>query len=328
MARASVTRLTGRPLLSRRQDGLALRRAMPDRLLPALVAAMTFLAALALAGAVGASLLAQRWNNGAAAIMTIQVPDADAPAATGAGKRGDAVLAVLSHDPAFAAAIPVDRARLAALLAPWLGGAGGSGTGAPALSLPGVIQARLRPGVDPPADLAARLESAAPGTLAERNQPWTARLVALTRSLQACAALALLVVTGVAVAVVAAATRAGLAARRHSIEIVHGLGAGDGYIAGRFARRTTVLALSGGIIGTILSVPLLLLLCRLGAPFASGAALPPTLPDGDLAAYLSDALARVPLPLWIALPLLPPVSASIGWLTAQFTVRAWLRRLP
>ncbi len=327
MANASVTRMTGRPRLSRRKDGLALRRAMPDRLLPALVAAMTFLAALALAGAVGASLLAQRWNNGAAAIVTIQIPDADKPAASGTGSRADAALAVLTHDPAFASATPLDRAKLAALLAPWLGGAGGTDAAAPALSLPGVIQARLQPGIEPPPDLAARLDAAAPGTLAERNQPWTARLVALTRSLQACAALALLVVTGVAVAVVAAATRAGLAARRHSIEIVHGLGAGDGYIAGRFARRTTVLAFSGGIAGTILSVPLLLLLCRLGAPFATGSE-PPPLPAGDLTATLGDALARVPMPLWIALPLLPPIAATIGWLTAQFTVRAWLRRLP
>jgi len=36
----------------------------------------------------------------------------------------------------------------------------------------------------------------------------------------------------------------------------------------------------------------------------------------------------MPLPLWIALPLLPAVAAAIGWATAQATVRAWLRRLP
>lgn len=322
-----MVRLAGR---KRRADGLALRRAMGDRLLPALVAAMTFLAALALAGAVGASLLAHRWSAGAASILTVQVPDGDDRSEPQAGTRLQRVMAILSADPAVQAAIPVDRARLSALLAPWLGDGAQSGSAAAALALPlpSVVQVRLRPGVSAPGDLGARLDQAAPGTLAERNQDWTDRLVALTTSLQACAGLALLVVAGVAVAVVATATRAGLAARRQAIEIIHGLGAGDGYIAGRFAGRTTVLALAGGIAGTVLSVPLLLVLCRLGAPFAAGSASPASLADAEPATWLIDTLQRVPLPLWIALPLLPPVAATIGWMTAQATVRAWLRRLP
>jgi cell division transport system permease protein len=32
--------------------------------------------------------------------------------------------------------------------------------------------------------------------------------------------------------------------------------------------------------------------------------------------------------LWLALPLLPLIAAAIGYLTAQATVRSWLRRLP
>jgi hypothetical protein len=31
--------------------------------------------------------------------------------------------------------------------------------------------------------------------------------------------------------------------------------------------------------------------------------------------------------LWIALPCLPLATAAIGWLTAQATVRRWLKRL-
>jgi cell division transport system permease protein len=323
-----MVRLAGR---KRRADGLALRRAMGDRLLPALVAAMTFLAALALAGTVGASLLAQRWSAGAASILTVQVPDGESGSdAPEGGTRLQRVMAILSADPAVLAATPVDRARLSALLAPWLGDGSqpGFGAGGLALPLPSVVQVRLRPGRSAPADLGARLDQAAPGTLAERNQDWSDRLVALTTSLQACAGLALLVVAGVAVAVVATATRAGLVARRQAIEIIHGLGADDGYIAGRFAGRTTVLALSGGIVGTVLSVPLLLLLCRLGAPLAAGTASLPAFTDTRPATWLIDSLRRVPLPLWIALPLLPPVAATIGWMTAQATVRTWLRRLP
>ena len=327
-----MAKAASRKSARRRSDGLALRRALSDRLLPALVAAMTFLAALALSGAVGASLLASRWGSGAASILTVQVPDGDDPAAPAATTtRGDTVTALLSAEPAFVSVHRLDRAALGKLLAPWLGD-----TGTIALPLPSVVELRLRAGRDAPADLADRLTKAAPGTLLERNGVWSDRLVVLTTSLQACAGLALLVVAGVAVAVVAAATRAGLAARRQAIEIVHGLGATDSYIAGRFANRTTGLALTGGAIGTLLSVPLLLTLCRLAAPFAappgaSAGPVPASMLDDLLPAMLAplaEMLGRVPLPLWIALPLLPIVAAAIGWSTAQATVRTWLRRLP
>ena len=319
---------------ARRSDGLGLRRAISDRLLPGLVAAMAFLAALALAGAVGASLLAQRWSAGAASVLTVQVPRGDEPAAVpsssppGASQPGaptsriDAVMAVLRAEPSLAQARRLDRAALARLLSPWLGG----DAGAIAVPLPAVVQLRLRPGRAVPADLDARLRRAAPDTLLERNGSWSDRLLSLTDSLQACAALALLVVGAVAVAVVAAATRAGLAVRRQAIEIVHGLGATDGYIAGRFAGRATVLASVGGAIGTALSVPLLLTLCHLAAPFAAAGADDPV-PEPAPSAWWQG-LARVPLPLWLALPLLPLTAAAIGWSTAQVTVRTWLRRLP
>ena len=323
----------GRMLRGRRPDGLSLRRALSGRLLPALVAAMTFLAALALAGAVGASLLAARWSGGAASVLTVQVPRPDDAAAGGrigaaAGSRIDGVMALLGAEPAFALRRRLDRPALARLLAPWLGPDADI-----ALPLPGVVQLRLRTDAGLPADLAARLEQAAPGTLLERNAAWSDRLVLLGTSLQACAALALLVVAGVAVAVVAVATGAALAARRQAIEIVHGLGASDGYIAGRFAGRAARLALLGGIAGTLLSVPLLLELCRLAAPFAAAPASFDPPPDAvsappDGLAGLAGLLGRVPWPLWIALPLLPMLAASIGWGTAQATVRTWLRRLP
>ena len=119
--------------------------------------------------------------------------------------------------------------------------------------------------------LARQLDEAAPGTLVESHGVWIRRLAVLARSLQACAGLALLLVAAVAAAVITVATRAGLAARRESIEIVHGLGATDGYIAARFAGRATLLAASGGFVGAALALPVLLTLANLAAPFAGTA---------------------------------------------------------
>ena len=56
-----------------RGDLLGLRSALSDRLLPVLVGAMSFLAALALGGALACANLAQSWQGDTAAALTIQI---------------------------------------------------------------------------------------------------------------------------------------------------------------------------------------------------------------------------------------------------------------
>ncbi len=302
-----------RTLRPARADDLGLRRALSDRLLPFLVAAMAFLAAIALAGAVAAASLARHWQEGAAAVLTVQVPD---PGDAGdGGSRVGQVAALLRGDASVLSVRVLSAAELDGLLRPWLG----SGGGRIALPLPAVLEVRLHSADADVAGLAQRLDAVAPGTLAEGHRAWLRRLGALAQSLQACAALAMLVVASVAVAVIAVATRAGLAARREAIGVVHELGATDSYIAAQFARRVTGLALGGSAAGTVLAVPLLTGLAEVTAPFAATDASP---------GGLLGAVGAIPGQLWLALALLPPLAAGIGWVTAQGTVRRWLRRLP
>jgi cell division transport system permease protein len=321
-ARAEAAR--SRRLRPARFDDLGLKRALSDRLLPSLVAAMAFLAALALAGFVAANALGTRWQSGAGSSLTVQVPQPGAtsgadPADPKLPTRRDAVLTLLRGTPGVLSAHPLSEGELADLLRPWLGAQGEAIT----VPLPAVVLVNLAtPGVDPAA-LRARLEQAAPGTLVEDQNAWAGRLAALARSLQASTGLALLVVVAVATAVVAVATRTGLVARRGAIEIVHGLGATDAYIAGRFAGRATRLALIGGIIGAAAALPVLLELAALAAPFGGV----PSDRTADAAPQAADWLAALPPTLWIALPCLPLATAAIGWLTAQATVRRWLKRL-
>lgn len=323
-------------------------------MVPSLVAAMAFLASLALAGAVGARLLAQRWSSGAGAILTVQVPDPGMAASGGPGMsirgtsirgasirgastRIDAVMAQLARAQGISDIHRLSQAELERLLQPWLGG------GAISLPLPAVVQLRLMPRGDDttPASLptlAPSLAAIAPGTLVEDSAAWSERLLALTYSLQACAALALLTVGTVAGCVVMLATRAGIANRRQAIEIVHGLGATDGYIAGRFARRAGSLALVGGVTGALVALPVLAVLSHLAAPFASEHVTPDSLPGGSIGPAGADPATTLdfvfalpgmlPLPLLISMPVLPLAAGLIGWLTAQVTVRLWLRRLP
>jgi cell division transport system permease protein len=315
MIRPMIRRGRNRLLRPAGFDELGLRRAISDRMLPFLVAAMGFLAALALSGWVGAAALASSWQAGAASALTVQVPQPGDPAAQGAGTRVARVLAALRAAPYVAEARPLTEDELAKLLRPWLG----TGADRLAIPLPAVIAVRLSDsGADIDA-LARQLDALAPGTQTEQHAGWMRRLSVLARSLQACAGVILLLVAAVAVIVVTVATRAGLTARREAIEIVHGLGATDGYIAGRFAVRATLLAAVGGAIGALVALPVLLALANLAAPLAGAT---PRL------ALSADVLTALPAQLWLALPGLPLVAAAIGCMTAQITVRRWLRRLP
>jgi cell division transport system permease protein len=295
-----------RPLRrSRGRDPLGLRRALADRLLPGLVAAMALLGAVALGGAEGAAELARRWQGGAGSAVLVQLPPDTPPA------RRDSALAALRALPEVVDAQAMDRERMAALLRPWLGEA-------PSVPLPLVIELRLASLPASPSGLAARVAAAVPGGGAsvEAHGVWLARLAALARSLQGVAMAALLLVAGIAAAVVAVAVRAGLASRRQAIAVLHELGATDADIAGRFARRVALLAGAGALAGTALAVPVLAALAGLAAPL--------------LGAAEAAESWRVPwrdLP-WTGLLLLPAIGAAIGWLTAQVAVRRWLRLLP
>lgn len=306
------------PLRPRGFDDLGLERALSDRLLPFLVAAMAFLAALAIAGFLAAAGIARHWQQGAAAAVTVQVPSPTAPAADATGDKPATrlarALALLHEDPSITSARALSASELAKLLRPWLG----SVSRQLDLPLPAVIAVRL---AEPSASLqglTAKLKKAVPGTLVESHGIWAGRLMALAESLQVSAGVALLVVAAVAIAVVAVATHAGLATRREAIEIVHGLGATDRYIAARFAARATRLALFGGIAGAVAALPVLLTLASVAAPFGRL----------DAPAALSIPIGGLPPLLWLALPLLPIAAAAIGYVTAQVTVRSWLRRLP
>lgn len=301
-------------------DELGLRRALSDRMLPLLVAAMAFLAALALAGWFGAASLARHWREGAGSALTVQIPDPTTPALVPSAEKATstrlaAVVTLLSATPGVTQVHPLSDEELGDLLRPWLG----TNAERMAVPLPAVVAVHLMAGAVDMAALDRQIQSVSPGTMIEDHGFWLRRLSLLARSLQACSGLALLLVASVAAAVIAVATRAGLASRREAIEIVHGLGATDGYIAGRFAARATLLAAIGGLAGATAAVPVLLTLASFAAPFS-----------GALAAVqgVADLLSVLPFALWFSLPVLPAGASLIGFLTAHGTVRRWLRRLP
>ena len=290
-------------------DELGLRRALSDRMVPFLVAAMAFLAALAIAGWMGAAALSKHWASGAGAILTVQLPNPAEPSATGTGSRLVAVQALLAASPGVDSADTLTDAQVNALLRPWLG----TDIKNLAIPIPAVIAVHMAPEAKDLTDLAAQLAKAAPGTILEDQAAWAGRLGTLARSLQLCAGLVLLIVTLVTAAVISVATRSGLAARREAILIVYQLGATDSYIARRFSTRAAALAYLGGAIGGLCAWPVMFVLATLAAPLAAA-------PAPGAAADLLPPL------LWLLPVILPGATAIIGYLTTQILMRRWLRR--
>lgn len=279
-----------RPLRGR--DPLGLRRALSDRLLPALVGAMALLAALAIVGADGAGRLAERWQQSEAGQIMLQLPR-ETPLAP--------VLSRLAALPGVAAVSAVPEERLRQLLAPWLGEI-------PGLPLPRMIAITLELNTDQIPLLEA--VQAIPGAQLELQSEAVRLAMRLADGLRGLALAMLGIIGLVAAALVAVATHAGIAARRETILILHELGARDGDIAGRFARRLALLCALGALGGLAFAIPALWFLAMQAIPVV----------------LARDAMAD-DLP-WAMLALLPPAAALIGWLTALVTLRVWLRRLP
>ena len=297
-------------MAKRKADFLGIRAALSGGLLPALVGTMGFLATLALGGALACASLAANWQGNTVSALTIQVPQPALPDATNDATRLAAVERLLQADTGISGLHVMAEAEINRLMTPWLGG----DVASLGLSMPAFITAQAAQGesLDP---LAVQLQKVSPGTLVKTGALWAQRVATLTTSLQACALVVLFVVASVAIAVVAVATRAGIAQLRENIEIVHGLGALDADIAARFAARATWLAFIGALCGTILALPVLAWLAWLAAPFTD-----PFQPEPGWF-ELSPVLL-------VLSPLLPSGAALIGWVTAQTTVRGWLRHLP
>ncbi|MDD2877821.1 MAG: cell division protein FtsX [Acidiphilium sp.] len=297
-----------------RADRIGLRAAMADRLLPFMVAAMSFLAALGLAGSIAAGALATHWLSGAQGLMTIEVPTPSQPIAANGPLRQDAILTLLQATPGLTDAHLMSKTALAVLLKPWLGAAASDGT--LPIALPAVIVVHSSGKAPDAAALGVKLASVAPGTLVDSGARWAERLAALTTSLRASAAAVLLIVALVAASVVAVAVRAGLSQRREAIEIIHGLGALDSDIANQFALRAMRLAATGGLLGGLVALPVLAWLGILSASFVTNA------PAGG-----NSLIAALPPLLWASPVIFTLATALIGWLAAQITVRGWLKRL-
>ena len=217
--------------------------------LSAVTMVMCFLACLALGCAVLADRAADRWLARATSAMSVQVVET---ARLSAEDQLPAVMRELKTTPGIGTINQLSRDDLVALLEPWLG-TGNIGEDMP---LPLLIEITTAPGdVISTQALDARLRAVAPGARLDTHGQWRETLEATARALTLFAGLVLTMVTLATATVILFATRAGLLANVEILNVLHQIGAQDGYISRSFEGhfvRNVALAGTGGLVLALL----------------------------------------------------------------------------
>jgi len=215
-------------------------------------AAMAFLAVFALALALAAGRLADRWSAALAHMATVRI---SAPAGQMEAQT-KAVLNVLKTTPGVASARPLSDAEQRKLLAPWFG------PDLPLDSLPiprliEVVEKASGPDVE---GLRLRLAAEAPGAIYDDHTRWRRPLVRAAQRLRLLAEVSMLLIALATAAMITLAASAALAANATVISVLRLVGARDIYIARAFVRRFTLRALGGAAVGTALAMGAVMLL--------------------------------------------------------------------
>lgn len=279
--------------------------------LPWLVAPMVFLSAVALAAVFILNGLIVSWDRDVAGTLTVEITAAPGEAAESAERtrtRVEQALRILENTPGIARARALTQEQLVTLLAPWLG----SSDLLKELPLPALLDVTLEP--DSAVDLAGlsnKLAHAVPGASLDDHRIWLARLIRLSRAIEWLALAIVVLIGGVTSATVYFATSTAMAVHREVIEVLHLIGAADGYIAGQFAARALYLGFKGGTIGLCLTLPVII-----------GIGVGTERLEGGFLADLS-----MPLGGWVSLVMLPLAAALLAGLTARAAVHRTLAKM-
>ncbi|WP_020187319.1 ABC transporter permease [Methylopila sp. 73B] len=238
---------------ARRQGPIVPASSVSGHTLVMVIAIMTYLAALT-AGAVDlVRATAAGWERDIVRETTVQIRPADGRDMNAAVAR---VAEIARAAPGVVEVRPYSEAETARLLEPWLG----AGLSFSDLPIPRLVVLRLSDdGRFDPAALKAALEREAPGASLDDHRRFLDRLVAMARTLVALGLGVLALVLAATVLSVVFATRGAMAGNRDIVQVLHFVGAKDGYIAGQFQRRFLRLGLKGGLAGGLAAIATFLL---------------------------------------------------------------------
>ncbi|MCO5090782.1 ABC transporter permease [Bosea sp. (in: a-proteobacteria)] len=297
----------------RRDQPLVPVDSVAGRALMAVIAILTFLAALSAGAAVMAARASDQWRGAVSNEMTIQVrPDSRRKIDEDVARA--VMLASGLKEVESVRAVP--KAESDKLLEPWLG----TGLDLVELPVPRLIVLRLKGGAG--SDLAgfgAELRREVPTATLDDHRLWVRRLSAMAGTIIASGfAIVLLVLTAAALAV-GFATRGAMAGSRDSVEVLHFVGADDDFIAREFQSRFIRLGLRGGLFGGLAAIVAIALVGFLASRWSAT-------PEAEQLQALFGAF-EIGWTGYGAVVLVALVVAGIAGLVSRVTVRRHLRML-
>jgi cell division transport system permease protein len=218
------------------------RATIAGRALVAVIAIMTFLAALTLGAVIMVRAAAKEWQAEVGREVTIQVrPTAGRDIESDLARAA----AIARNSPGVLEARAYSKEETAQLLEPWLG----SGLRVDDLPMPRLIVVRLAAGAPDLAPLRRRLEAEIAQATLDDHRGFVERMRAVSAAVLAAGMAVLVLVLAATLLSVSFATRAAMATNRPVIEVLNLIGAKDDFIAGHFQRHFLRLGLQGGLIG-------------------------------------------------------------------------------
>jgi cell division transport system permease protein len=233
--------------------------------LAAVVAIMTFLAAVTSGGVAMMIGSANEWQSEVAREMTIQVrptPGRDIDAEVGKAQ------AIARSASGVAEARAYSREESDRLLEPWLG----SGLVLDDLPVPRMIAVRIARGaVVDTAALRQSLVKDVAGASLDDHRSGISRMRGMAKAAIVGGMAVFGLVLAATVLSVAFATRGAMASNRPIVEVLHFVGAKEAYIASQFQRHFLWLGLKGGALGGIAAMLCLILAARVSDLFVGPA---------------------------------------------------------
>jgi cell division transport system permease protein len=265
-----------------------------------LVTILVFMAALAVTTNSYVGALLDGWNQSVTGTLTVQIPT-DGGENTGLEIASNLLNTLVNHNLVASATIVSDE-KMSILLEPWLG----ESSIVADLPLPILIDVQLASNIQETTQIVVDfIQEKSPNAVVEDHRVWLSRIADLAEGLSAVALSVMGLATGALGLIVIFATRASLTEYAQAIDVLHIVGARDGYIAGQFARRALAQGILGGAAGLLLYGPALVAIAWLAGRVQDG-----LLPNVSL-----------PARHWLIVLVLPLLAGGLAMLTANITVR-------
>jgi cell division transport system permease protein len=222
--------------------------------LTVVIAIMSFLACLTAGAVYLVNQSAQAWVNDIASEITIEL---DPVNTADIEKKMTLVSLFLAKQSGITRVKPLTAEDSAKLLEPWLG----HSEALSALPIPRLIAVEIDRSNPPDIKtISEALSQNFEGVTLDDHRRWQAEIRTLTRSAALGGLAVLALVAAATIAVIVSATRSAMASNREIIEVLHYVGATEGFISREFERHFLGLGVRAGLVGAITASIVFLLL--------------------------------------------------------------------